>query len=174
MIPFKPCDLLTHLDCSMSRIRSQEKEGFRLEYCLSGQVSAIRYPAPATSPGRKWNLWEHTCLEFFIAEAGNCSYYEVNLSPSGDWNSFVFSDTRKDMREATDLEVECLVTRADKDSMVLTADLLFACNCPQGSLDINMSAVIESGEGRLHYLAISHPDHRPDFHNRKFFRRVQP
>ena len=59
-----------------------------LDYELVAPADQLIWPAAAASPERRDELWQSTCLELFIAKPNEPRYWEINLSPSGDWNVY--------------------------------------------------------------------------------------
>src|SRR4051812_19971934 len=75
------------------------KEGseLSLSYRCEGNLDSILIAEP--KPGsRADKLWEHTCFEAFFGIQGQDSYWELNLSPSGDWNLYHFDSYRSGMK----------------------------------------------------------------------------
>jgi hypothetical protein len=59
-----------------------------LQYSLAGKSADIFLPSPSAHPGRKDELWQTTCFEFFLAAKDQPGYWEFNLAPSGNWNVY--------------------------------------------------------------------------------------
>lgn len=147
---------------------------YQLEADLGLGPMAVKLPPAAASPGRRDGLWQHTCLEAFLAPAGERRYWELNLSPSGDWAVYRFSDYRQDGC------AEPMAPRTpwsfDHDQRSLTlqvcwplpAALVEALAVGQG-LELGVAAVIERQHGGLEYWALRHPGPEPDFHRREGF-----
>ena len=131
----------------------------------------LRIPAPADVPQRADRLWEHTCLEAFLAPAGGPGYWELDLSPSGDWNLYRFAGYRDGM------EVERRVPsltgfRAGRegDGLRVEATLdLGAVPELAGDLDVGLAAVLEAADGTTSYWGLLHVAAQPDFHRRESF-----
>ena len=159
------------------QFRLQEYEGSRfvtvdislsdnsltLNYNLSG-LNNVVWQDPSDVPCRKDELWRHTCLELFIGEPGNKRYAELNLSPSGDWQSYHFDDYRDGMTLSNELLVERIA--ADAESKQLSA--MVRMNIDIDPLLLGPAAVIEFTDGNLHYFALEHGK-QPDFHQRAFY-----
>lgn len=62
---------------------------------------ALLLPPPET-PRRMDGLWEHTCFELFLMDAGSGRYLEFHFAPSGLWAAYRFDGYRAGRR---DLEV---------------------------------------------------------------------
>ena len=69
-----------------------------LRWILDTPPGSLVLPAESASSTRRDHLWESTCFEAFLAPAGRPEYWEVNLSPSGDWNVYRFDGERQGMR----------------------------------------------------------------------------
>jgi hypothetical protein len=156
-----------------------------LQYNLSWPPAAclVRIPpARATDqvPQRCDGLWQHTCVEAFVAAGDAHGYWELNLSPSGDWNVYRFaayrsgpvpddacgslSCTRMGPRAAAP-GGDC---RHDQPRALLQLEL--RSTLPPSlqnatALQLGLSAVLEHDDGRLSYWALHHPGPEPDFHD---------
>lgn len=152
-------------------------EGWRVRYELRGDLAALLIPEPVT-PGPADGLWQHTCFEAFVAERGATGYQELNFSPSGQWANYLFSaervrDTRAESSEAWQSAPAPSVTwHRVSDAFVLEARIpaaaLRSSGCGQ-TLDIGLTAVIESRGYPSTYWALRHPTPKPDFHHRQGF-----
>lgn len=167
-LPIKDSHLASlTIDAEMTLAPAQ---GLRLRYELTGDLTRIRIPAPEP-PGAQDGLWQHTCFEAFIAVQGEAGYREFNFSPSGQWAACAFSDYRLRKTWMIGQAPIISVARAS-DSLVLEA-YLAATDLPPAtagkSLQIGLSAVVESNDGSLSYWALHHPSAHPDFHDKKGF-----
>lgn len=144
---------------------SQTTAGLHLAYTVAGDMGALRVPV-ATTPGPADNLWQHTCLEAFVASEGDAAYREFNFSPSGEWAVYRFASER--VRETAHAEAELPpLTQVTLRANLLTLNTVLpwaALPLHQAALSIGLSAVIEETDGRLSHWALSHPGERPDFH----------
>jgi hypothetical protein len=142
-----------------------------IEFLISGKLRGLSWPDNGTEPQREHGLWEHTCFEFFIGSVASTSYHEVNLSPSGNWNCFSFTDVREGMKESETLTLRTFDSHKSDQNANLRATLDFKRLRPD-SLRIGISAVIEMNT-RLHYYALSHGE-TPDFHARQHHALMHP
>ena len=110
---------------------------------------------------RKDGLWKSTCLELFISSPQESSYIELNLSPTGAWNGYAFSDYRIPHKAGPDIQLLELDLRGTGE---LSARFLVG-ELPDPAL-LGPSAITESAGGVLSYFATSHGE-IPDFHNRE-------
>ena len=117
---------------------------------------------------RKERLWEHTCFEIFFAQKGMPNYWEFNLSPSGDWNTYSFSSYRQGMKQETyfdALPFKVEIRSDQKLKLDTVIDLKFVQDL--SSIDIGLSAVLEHNNGTKSFWAVNHPGKVPDFHDRE-------
>ncbi|MEM6610824.1 MAG: DOMON-like domain-containing protein [Cyanobacteria bacterium P01_C01_bin.72] len=130
---------------------------------------AIVIPRPAT-PSRLFDLWEHTCCEFFLGVANSTQYWEFNLSPAGHWNVFRFPDYRQNISEEMVFEHLPFQVGTWETGLQLNLKLdLGKIIAPEQSLALGITAVIEDQAGQLSYWALSHPGKEADFHLRDSF-----
>jgi len=133
---------------------------------MGGNVSAILLPAARASQFAD-RLWEHTCLEAFVADAQG-GYYELNFSPSTQWAIYQFSGYRNDMsRVEVTQPPQCRMHSGDTS---ISVDVLvelagIPALCPQAPWKLALCAVIEELDGTRSYWALAHPSGRPDFHH---------
>jgi hypothetical protein len=141
-----------------------------VRYALRGHLSEILLPEQASAPARRDCLWQSTCFEYFVAPTDLPCYWEVNLSPSGDWNVYAFDSYRAGMREeAAIAELPCCISRAS-DFCLLELDLpLSEIIHPEQPLVLGVSAVIQHRSGQRSFHALMHCGAAPDFHQRESF-----
>lgn len=115
-------------------------------------------------------LWKSTCFELFIGVRGDPRYFELNVSPSGDWNLYSFTGYREGMRPVIDAKPPMIEPRSD--GIHLTLNLGFLPAEAQRDPELGIAAVLDMGpEGTLYY-ALKHPGNKPDFHWREAFSQI--
>ena len=121
------------------------------------------------TPTRADNLWKATCFEMFLNPAGTQQYFEFNFSPSSQWAAYRFDSYRQNMRNVH-LPIDPHVERGIEagEDFVIEVDLDLT-SIPSGSLNMNLSAVIEELDGTKSYWALAHAPGPPDFHNSDCF-----
>lgn len=135
-------------------------------FLLHDPAGRIFIPAPAVSATRTHGLWERTCFECFIAVDDANGYWEINLSPAGDWNVYRFDDYRLGMREAQAIEALPLMVERKETTLVIGCDLdLNPLATPRQQIKVGLSAVVQDVDGEHSYWALAHPGPRPDFHH---------
>jgi hypothetical protein len=164
-------ELSPHPDCPTSTVEDlsvevqREGAGWRCTYIVTGDISRIVTPPPAT-PGRRDGLWRTTCFEAFVRQTPEDAYAELNFSPSGQWAAYRFDSHRSGMQPLDlpkDPEI-AVVERSDR-TFSLTADAALPEEFTTGSVRLGLSAVIEERDGTKSYWALAHPPGPPDFHH---------
>ena len=149
------------------------KTTLEITYQLEGELAELRIPNCSGQPLRQDLLWQATCLEFFLAAAGNSDYWEYNLSPAGDWNVYHLEGYRQGLAEEPAYkQLPFSVIGDDKQlSLCLTCALppALATQRAAAGLEVGVSAVLKSSSGELAYWALAHPGSEPDFHHRGGF-----
>jgi hypothetical protein len=141
-----------------------------LRYELNGPTDSLVLPEAVPSPQRRDGLWQHTCLECFLAVPGNARYWEVNLSPCGDWNVYRLSGYRTDLTPESAIRSLPVVVERAEGRLRLEARLdLTATLAPGDPLEVAICAVLEGNNGTLSYWALAHGGDVPDFHRREDF-----
>ena len=142
----------------------------KIEYKLTGNLSQLIIAEHARTPHRQYNLWEHTCFEFFLGIKDSTNYWEFNLSPAGHWNIFYFANYRQNIAE--EMAFDALPFQVRQESDLLQLNLEFNLDriiSPQQNLEIGITTVVEDQEQTLSYWALSHPAKEADFHHRDTF-----
>jgi hypothetical protein len=168
------CHPATRVDIVRAiRVLVRRTSGSELEiaYRLDGDISRIRVLSP-TTPGVGTQLWQHTCLEAFIALDGLDAYHEFNFAPSGEWAVQAFRGYRDAVRLASPIPPMHIAVRATDQLLELGTSIRLeslSANHPNSVLRLGLSAVVEAGDGTLSYWALQHKAARPDFHDANTF-----
>lgn len=139
----------------------------RLRYRLEGDLDGVRVPLPV-EPAFTLGLWEHTCVEAFVAAEGAAAYHELNLSPSGAWAAFAFTDYRALGVLDGEVPAPRIEARLAHGALDLGAVVDLEALAPSyatASLRLGLSAVVEAVDGGLSYWSLLHPPGRADFHH---------
>lgn len=147
---------------------SRHHNQLNLKYLVSNSAATV-IPISKANPTRQYDLWEHTCFEFFLGLKDTDKYWEFNLSPSGDWNVFRFLKYRHNIAEET---VFNSLPFNLQQINTLKLDLEVNLNQiidPKQDLEIGITAIIENQDAQLSYWALNHPASQADFHNRASF-----
>lgn len=131
--------------------------------------SQVFIPA-ASLPKRQHHLWETTCFEFFLGIHNSPQYWEFNLSPSGNWNVYRFSDYRTGMQEESAFTSLPFKLELKEKQVSLTIEVdLNAIVQPNQPLDVAITTVIQTSPSRITYWALQHCGTEADFHLRDSF-----
>lgn len=141
-----------------------------VRYEVRGDLSGLSIPPAVETPRRRDRLWEETCLELFLGTAESAEYWEINLSPAGDWNVHRFTRYREEKREEPLFSSLPLTVRSERDSLELSIGLdvgkILRAN---ETIDAGVAAVVKIVGGGTNHWALTHPGPRPDFHRRENF-----
>jgi hypothetical protein len=163
--PFEPDDLLLSIDGSV-----EYQQGLlEVHYALQGDLGQVLFPPAVDSPGRKFALWEATCLEFFVAIAGQADYWEFNLAPNGNWQIFHLTDYREGLKDEAAINYLPFVVKQDDQRLQLDLSIDLTCLfSPDTKLEMAITAVIQTSTTEYSYWAVQHGE-EADFHRRKDF-----
>lgn len=143
-----------------------------LHYHVSGDIHELYIPRKQVfaSGNRRHGLWKDTCFECFIGVKGCERYWEINLSPDGDWNVYRFHGYRQGMTEETAfLALPCTFVETKDDLWLgLSVDLSPILR-EDYSLDLGISCVLKHQDGGTTLWSLCHPGSRADFHLRSGF-----
>jgi hypothetical protein len=151
-----------------------EPAQLRIHYRLEGPLHRLAIPATHSGPPqRRDGLWQATCFEAFIAQADQPGYWEINLSPSGDWNVYRLDGYREGLR--AEAAIQALAWTAQRSPQQLHLDLcvplapLVGERQPSPALELGITAVLQERNGSCSYWAIRHTGPEADFHRRDSF-----
>ncbi len=142
-----------------------------VQYALSGAIDGILFPHLNPQPGRKNELWQTTCFEFFLAFSDQPQYWEFNLSPSGDWNIYRMDAYRQiSFQQEESIRSLRLDIHRDADGYHLGAVVdIGPILVAEKQLLMGISSVIQTPAGHATYWALTHPTQQADFHQRESF-----
>jgi len=141
-----------------------------LQYHISGDMHELRIPRGNGAVARRNGLWQDSCFECFIGQKGCGRYWEINLSPTGDWNVFCFSGYRQGMAEEMAIQHLPCTFYETKDGLWL--DLIVELNSllrEDHPVELGISCVLKHTNGDTSLWALCHPGPRADFHHRSGF-----
>ncbi|HAG92296.1 MAG TPA: hypothetical protein DCL41_10505 [Bdellovibrionales bacterium] len=113
---------------------------------------------------RKDELWKSNCFELFFS-FGQASYFEMNLSPSGDWQFYEFETYRQRAALPNEFQIFQLQSQKSKDGYEISGTI--------ESQTLNLTeiqslhpCVILNLNGKNSFWAPQHNLGSPDFHCR--------
>jgi hypothetical protein len=168
LVPFATEISLPQIELS-GRI-DRDREWLSIEYQLQGDLNSIAIDPLVISPSRQPELWQDTCLEFFIGVPGDRNYWEFNLSPSGEWNVFHLDDYRQGLRDEAAFSSLPFTVERRENSLLLSLkfDLSKIISLDR-DLEVSVTAVIKSTQDAISYWALTHTGKEADFHLRDSF-----
>ena len=162
--PATPSSLVSQLTATISELTG---DSIQLSYQVTGDLNRLLIPKQQT-PNASDNLWQHTCFEFFIAQAEGENYYEFNFSPSTLWAAYAFDSYRVRrewaINEAPSISINQTQNHYQLDAVINLADLPLV-NKKEACL-IGLTAVVETQQNEHSYWALKHPETQPNFHHR--------
>ena len=166
--PFAPQPALEGLQVEGEA--SVEEGLLRLRYRLLGPIEGLVIPGAAHQPRRLDDLWRSTCLEAFLAGKGCRHYWELNLSPSGDWNLYRFEDYRQGGRQEPGIDALRWSRRQRPGQLELEVELKLEPLVPAPEpLELSLTAVLDHPRSGCSYWALRHTGSDADFHRRDSF-----
>ncbi|MGB5632716.1 MAG: DOMON-like domain-containing protein [Waterburya sp.] len=148
----------------------RQNNQLKIEYKLTGNLSQIIIAEHADAQTRQYDLWEHTCFEFFLGIKDSTKYWEFNLSPAGHWNIFRFPDYRQDISEEMAFDSLPFTVLQQNNSWQLNLEVDLEQIIPaEQNLEVGITSVIEDQQNHLSYWALTHSEPAADFHHRDSF-----
>lgn len=136
-----------------------------VKFTVSGELNRLCIPEISEKPKRTDNLWQHTCFETFIKINSATKYYEFNVSPSGDWAVYSFSDYRKNMKPTEDIKAIKINTSRDAKNLKCSYSIdKKNLGLTGNKTEIGLCCVLETDNKEISYWAIQHQKEKPDFH----------
>lgn len=147
-----------------------QKDNIALHFDVYGAINGLLIP-DVKPPREVDGLWQHTCLEAFIAVHEEPGYCEFNFSPSGEWAAYAFDDyrSRKPWQISTPPAITCVRSQDRLSLLAVIANKDLPNNPLAKCYRLGLSAVIETKANNLSYWALFHPAGKPDFHRRSGF-----
>ena len=179
LVPFVTCELGEAIDLQVEIDWSDDGSMLLIQFGFVGAIDRLKIPPVSDAPQRKTGLWETTCFECFLGSLGQENYWEINLSPSGDWNVFRLDGYRKNLREERAIETLPVLVKRQGDRMTIevTLDVRKLGLC-RDAIELSATSVLEEITGEeitgdiscdISYWAIAHTGAIADFHLRNSF-----
>jgi hypothetical protein len=166
--PFKRENSLLHF--SLTGRISRDMERLTIIYELSGTIKKLIVPPLSHTPERMDRLWEATCFELFLNPIDSDTYWEFNLSPSGNWNVYRFNAYRMGMKEELTFNILPFSVQSYPDILQLELEFDLENLISSGqAINIGICAVTRFVDTKTYYWALTHHGSKPDFHRRDSF-----
>jgi hypothetical protein len=154
--PGTPCAAVRGIEV---RLLAAPGGALELRYTLDGDIDRLLIPSPG-DPQRGDGLWQHTCLEAFLA-GERTEYFEYNFAPSRQWALYRFAAYREGMAPVEPARAPRIAIEAAPRHLRLDVQI----DPPLPAHRIALAAVVEDTERRLSYWALAHAAGKPDFHH---------
>jgi hypothetical protein len=144
-----------------------KEKNIRTHFEITGEIENYLFDEQETEK-REDELWKRTCFELFIANNKSSQYYELNLSPSTEWNFYTFDDYKKNMREERSISLPSISFHHNKESYSISVifdlkkELL-------DSISFNLAVILLDKNNIRHFYSINRKDGQVDFHDRVYW-----
>ena len=146
-----------------------------LAFALKAPEDAVLRPKPSARILRRDGLWQTTCFEAFLALPGQEGYWELNLSPNGDWNAYALTGYRQNLTAALEISALPYTLRVIREELHIGFQLdLRNLLDPAAPLELSLTAVLEHQGNGCSYWAWQHRREKADFHQRASFQLLLP
>lgn len=170
LVPFVDCELGEAIDLTVGIDWSVDESTVIAQFTVTGAIDRLNIPSISNAPQRITGLWETTCFEFFIGSLGQKNYWEINLSPSGDWNIFRLDQYRENLREEPMIQTLPFDIKRQGDRITIEATLdIQKLGLCRDAIELSATSVLEEITGDVSYWAVAHAGETADFHLRKSF-----
>ena len=143
----------------------------KLEYQIVTDLSQYSLPKQ-TKQQRVDNLWLDTCFELFIANVNDDRYWEINISPSTEWNIYQFRSYKDDMRESNSLITPIIKRYRYDNKYYLSFESKVQRDIWSRELQINLCVILLDIKGVRQFYSIERRKGSPDFHDRDYFTKI--
>ena len=143
----------------------------QLQFRLKAPSDQLICPPASATPKRLDGLWQSTCLEAFFGVPGQRSYWEFNLSPSGDWNLYRLEDYRQGLAIETGIQVKGINIRRQElgSALILESTVCLDLMDDFEQLECSLTAVVALQQQGCSFWALKHCSSEADFHRRESF-----
>lgn len=164
LIPFKETQLNNLV---LNAHANFTDDSLYLSFILVGDLEKINFGEYHPEHKRLKNLWEKTCLEFFIKNNHN-EYLEFNFAPNFAWNCFYFKEIRGPLTEFEKIKNPEIEILNSNEKFFLVANIkkqeLPEAFLNAQELKFSFNAVIKLKNNECEYWALKHSDSKPNFH----------
>lgn len=119
----------------------------------------IRWPTPKSNE-RAYELWKHTCFELFLKEPKSQDYIELNFSPSGQWDCYIFDSYRSP--QPPKRYSECQVKFLKQELGIIEVEVKLE---EMPTLLIGNATAVITDSTQTNYFAYQHAKDKADFHD---------
>lgn len=139
-----------------------------LEYQVLGHMAHYHFPKP-TKQKRANNLWLDSSFELFLAPKNRTSYYEINVSPSTQWNAYMFQAYKQEMKESTIFSTPSIKILHLEEEYSFSFEMAVQEGFLSQKLEINLAVILLGNDGVRNFYSLVKGEGMPDFHDREGF-----
>lgn len=114
-------------------------------------------------------LWEATCFEAFVREAGRTDYLEFNFSSGRKWAAYHFQAYREGMQDQQLRATPEIWLDVSESHFALEATVQLPPHLIDKPIDLGIASILFERGGAKSYWSLVHPAGAPDFHNEQCF-----
>ena len=138
-----------------------------LSFKIEGLLENYIFPKEKNI-NRANELWKATCFELFLADSKKEEYYELNFSPSKEWNFYHLNNYRTELEE-----VEEVLFTIDTVFIENRYEVKISLEPKEGSFpffDIyNSATILLTSDKKRTFWSLNKMKDIPDFHCKDFF-----
>ena len=108
------------------------------------------------------DLWKKTCFECFFFDTNSDKYFEVNVSPDGQYDLFSFEKYRQKSSTPAPIEISELIIEKDQDFVSVSLQIKHKLNTKHSLFP---TVILDTPSEQL-FFALKHQDSKPNFHKR--------
>ena len=139
-----------------------------LDYQILGDLSHYHFPQK-TKQERADELWKETTFELFIAPLNSDEYWEINISPSTQWNMYHFTSYKEGMKASNIISLPSIKTYEYQNEYRLSFKSIIPKEYFDRVFSINLCVILLDQKGERHFYSIERRKRLPDFHDRDTF-----
>jgi len=123
----------------------------------------------AQKQSRKDELWKRTCFELFLANRDRPNYYELNMSPSNEWNFYHFSDYKQEMKEEKNISEPLVYLSQTPKGYLFSFEFELYTNVVEDNFIFNLAVILLNTKGVRHFYSIHQREEKVDFHDKVYW-----
>ena len=140
----------------------------KVNYEIRADVSQYNF-LKKTKQQRVDELWRDSCFEIFIANRSSDEYYEINTSPSTEWNAYHFKSYKEKMNKSYIFSMPSIKNQQLANRYNFSFEMSFQEGIFEKELLINLAVILLDREGVRHFYSINRRKGSPDFHDRDLY-----
>ena len=145
-----------------------QDKNISINFTLTGEINPYIFNPPRLQT-RKDELWKESCFELFLAHKNSPNYYELNISPSTEWNFYSFSDYKTDMKPNNYTSTPFITSSKSKNEFRLSFDIELDEKILGDNLIFNLAVILLDKNGTRHFYSINRKDGNVNFHDRRWW-----